>query len=125
MPQHGAAQAALRRLQTEASLPWISRQVLREYLAVATRPQASVAALPMKDAIADVRRFRLTFNVLDDGPDVFDFLLRLLAAHPGAGKQVHDANLVAVMLTHGITRLLTFNVADFRRFGNLIDIMTL
>ena len=77
----------------------------------------------MKEAIADVRRFRLTFNVLDDGPDVFDLLLHLLAAHPGAGKQVHDANLVAVMLTHGITRLLTFNSADFHRFGDLIDVI--
>ena len=124
MPQHGDAQAGLRRLQTEASTLWISRQVLREYLAVATRPQASVASLPMDKAIADVCRFRLAFNVLDDGPDVFDLLLQLLAAHPGAGKQVHDANLVAVMLTHGITRLLTFNAADFRRFDKLIEVVT-
>ncbi len=77
----------------------------------------------MKEAIADVRRFRLAFNALGDGPDVFDFLLHLLAAHPGAGKQVHDANLVAVMLTHDITRLLTFNSADFHRFGDLIDVI--
>jgi len=40
--------------------------------------------------------------------------------HPTRGKQVHDANLVATMLVHGVTRLLTFNVADFRRFGAVI-----
>ena len=37
------------------------------------------------------------------------------------GKQVHDANIVATMLAHGETRLLTFNQADFRRFAGLIE----
>jgi predicted nucleic acid-binding protein len=36
---------------------------------------------------------------------------------------VHDANLVATMLAHGITRLLTFNAADFRRFGSLVELV--
>ena len=36
------------------------------------------------------------------------------------GKQVHDARLVAVCHVHGVTNLLTFNVAHFAplaRFG--------
>jgi hypothetical protein len=36
---------------------------------------------------------------------------------------VHDANMVATMLVHGETRLLTFNEADFRRFSSVIDIV--
>jgi predicted nucleic acid-binding protein len=36
---------------------------------------------------------------------------------------VHDANLVATMLEHRIRRLLTFNEADFRRFGGLIEVV--
>ena len=79
----------------------------------------------MADAIADVHDFRAAFNVMEDRPDVFDRLLRLLAAHPGAGKQVHDANLVATMLAYGISRFLTFNAADFRRFDKLIEVVTL
>ena len=121
-PQHGAAQTALARLRAGASPLWLSAQVLREYLAAATRPQPSGPALPMAAAIADVRRFRLAFNLAEDGPDVLDRLLQLLAAHPGAGKQIHDANLVATMLAHRVTRLLTFNVADFRRFGQAITL---
>jgi predicted nucleic acid-binding protein len=35
------------------------------------------------------------------------------------GKQIHDANIVAVMLTHGIHRLATYNQADFQRFGEI------
>ena len=41
----------------------------------------------------------------------------------GAGLDTPDANLVATMLAHGITRLLTFNVADFQRFGSLIEVV--
>jgi predicted nucleic acid-binding protein len=39
------------------------------------------------------------------------------------GRQVHDANIVATMLAHGETRLLTFNEADFRRFSSVIEIV--
>lgn len=78
----------------------------------------------MEAAIADVRRFLLVFNVLKDDLDVFECLMQLLATHPGSGKQVHDANLVATMLTHGIARLLTFNGSDFRRFGDIVEIIS-
>ena len=43
---------------------------------------------------------------------------------PLAGKQVHDANIVATMLAHGRRRLATFNVKDFIRFGDRIEIVT-
>jgi predicted nucleic acid-binding protein len=33
------------------------------------------------------------------------------------GTQLYDARLVAAMLAHGIDRILTFNVADFSRYG--------
>jgi predicted nucleic acid-binding protein len=37
------------------------------------------------------------------------------------GKQIHDANIVATMLAYGERRLLTFNVADFRRYVDHIE----
>lgn len=67
-----------------------------------------------------MRRFRLAFNLAASGPDVLDRLLQLLAAYPGAGKQVQDAKRVATMLAHGVRRLLTSNAADFRCFGRAI-----
>ncbi|BBO19276.1 type II toxin-antitoxin system VapC family toxin [Candidatus Brocadia pituitae] len=42
-----------------------------------------------------------------------------------SGKQVHDANLVATMLVHGIHSLLTCNVDDFKRYKGLIKILLL
>jgi predicted nucleic acid-binding protein len=109
-------------LEAEGSTLLVSRQVLREYLAVVTRTQATAPALPLAAAIADVRRFRAAFDVAAEGPGVLDRLLDLLAAGRGTGRQVHDANIVATMLAHGIGRLLTFNSADFRQFSPAIDI---
>jgi len=120
--QHAAALAALTRLEGEGSTLWVSPQVLREYLAAVTRPQATASALQMATAIADVRRFRAAFDVAGERPSVLDRLLDLLATHSGTGRQVHDANIVATMLEQGIRRLLTFNAADFRRFARIIHI---
>ncbi len=39
------------------------------------------------------------------------------------GRQVHDANIVATMLAHGETRLLTANRSDFRRFEPRIELV--
>lgn len=110
--EHTAAQAALARLEREGRGLWISLQILREYLAAVTRPQATAPALPTATAVADVRRFQRVFHVAEDGPAVLDRLLELLGTRYGAGRQVHDTNIVATMIEHGINRLLTFNAAD-------------
>ncbi len=115
--QHAAAKAALTRLEGPCgSAPRCFASISRR------EPQATAPALPMATAIADVRRFRTTFDVAGEHAGVLDRLLNLLAGSRGAGRQVHDANIVATMLEQGIRRLLTFNAADFRRFGRIIDL---
>ena len=104
---------------------WISRQVLREYLAAVTRPQPGIPPLPLASASVDIENFTRDFNIAEDGPRVTESLLAVLARHPAAGRQVHDANIVATMLTHGLRRLLTFNTSDFRRFAPVIDLVKL
>ena len=54
---------------------------------------------------------------------MWDQLIELSRRCSFGGRQVHDANIVATMLAHGERRLLTFNEADFRRFGALIEII--
>jgi len=44
---------------------------------------------------------------------------RLVVAHLCHGRVSYVARLVAAMRTHGITRLLTLNTADFARFPGL------
>ena len=118
-PGHARARIALGQLEKDGAPLWISRQVMREYLAVVTRPQVTAPPLAMASAVGDVRRFRSSFQVAEDGAPVLDRLLFLLDRYPGAGKQVHDTNIVATMVEHG---LLTFNTADFRRFSGVIEL---
>lgn len=119
---HKTAIAALRALAEREAPLWISRQVIREYLAAMTRPQGSQPTLSMTEAVADVIRLEMEFMVADETAVVTSRLLDLLGHIPTAGKQVHDANIVATMLAHNIPRLLTFNTADFRRFEPLITL---
>jgi predicted nucleic acid-binding protein len=114
---HAAATVLLRQMEVAGAALWISGQVLREYLAAVTRSQGAIAALPMSVSLERVRFFAQRFWLIEDGPEVRTRLMSLLANYSVAGKQVHDTNIVATMLTNGITRLLTFNVADFRRFA--------
>ncbi len=101
----------------------ISRQVIREYLAVVTRPQTWSSPLSLDEAIGDVNRMLSDFEMLEDGPGVTGRLCRLLREVPVGGRQIHDANIVATMLTYGERRLLTFNAGDFRRYGNRIELL--
>ena len=122
-PHHRIAVSNLDRLGNSPETLRISRQVLREYLVVVTRPQSWSTPLPMADAVEDVRRLAMSFAVLEVGPGVMEMLTALCRKVPIAGKQVHDANIVATMLAHGERRLLTFNTRDFRRYGDRIDLI--
>ena len=102
----------------------ISRQVVREYLSVVTRPQTQPIAITREDALDDVNRLISSFEVLEDGPVVTESLIALCREVSIGGRQIHDANIVATMLAHGERRLLTFNTADFRRYGDRIELVT-
>lgn len=123
--QHELARARMDALDQAGNPLWVSPQILREYLAVVTRPQAALPALPAAAALRDIREFEARFEVARETPPVFAGLLALLGTVPIGGRQVHDANLVATMLEAGVRRLLTFNIRDFRRFAGLIDLETI
>jgi predicted nucleic acid-binding protein len=92
-------------------------------MAASTRPQSWSRALTLGEAAADLGAFIRRFTVLEDGPAVWDELMKLSRSFAFGGKQVHDANIVATMLAHGERRLLTFNEGDFRRFGSVIEVV--
>ena len=121
-PHHDSARDSLERALRGPELLRISRQIMREYLAVATRPQAWPAPITRSEALDDVRRLDDAFQVLEDGPRVTDMLVDLCRDVAVGGRQVHDANIVATMLAYGERRLLTLNAGDFRRYGNRIEL---
>ena len=122
VPDHEVAKASLQRAFGEPEPLRISRQVLREYLAVVTRPQTWLVPIPREDVLKDVERLVVTYEV-EDGAVVTDLLVSLCREVPVGGRQIHDANIVATMLAYGERRLLTFNTADFRRHRNRIELL--
>lgn len=96
---------------------YISRQVLREYLAVLSRPQSSFKNIPQASVLLWLKTWRERCRVLDDTEIVMETLWQLYADIPFGGKQVHDANLVATMFSVGLDTLVTANTVDFARFA--------
>ena len=121
-------QVALNAIQTyydaEVEL-WISRQILREFMAVLTRPQTFAQPQPISKITKRVRFFERHFRMAEDSHDITERLLALMEQIPIGGKQVHDANIVATMQVYGIHHLLTHNVRDFERFAESITILPL
>lgn len=60
-----------------------------------------------------ISRLRGQFVLLDEGPAAFERWLALVNAAEIRGKRAHDARLAAVMLSQGVTHVLTLNTADF------------
>ena len=122
-PNHSRARHWMRTAIEGKEQLRISRQVLREYLATVTRPQPWSNPVSMLVALDHVATLETNMEILEDGPDVTEMLVELCGTVPVAGKQVHDANIVATMLARGERRLMTFNATDFRHYGDRITLV--
>lgn len=104
----------------------ISPQIVREYLAVATRPTtANGLGLAADLAVVNVRRLLASLRLLPEGSASTARLLDLLGDVTVAGRQVHDAHVVAVALTHGAEALVTDDARHFQRFSDLLIVESL
>jgi len=101
-PWHTEAREWLVALHDAGLTLCVTPQILREYLVVLTRGT-----------------LLQTLTVLDETGAVASALIELLQRYPLRGKRIHDANIVAAMLTHGITRLATYNLDDFTVFQEI------
>jgi predicted nucleic acid-binding protein len=102
---------------------YTSGQIIREYLSVATRPAAlNGLGLTVPDALDNARAFRSRMLLLAEDAKVADRLAELLEESKSSGKQVHDANVVATMLVHGVDLVVTLNTGDFARFAQHVQV---
>jgi predicted nucleic acid-binding protein len=117
---HTDARRAATTLTRQGNQVSIIAQNLIEFWAVATRPTVNNGlALSTADTAAHIKTFQQTFTLLPDTPQIFVEWQRLVEAHSVSGRQAHDTRLVAAMLAHNATHLLTFNEADFKRYGEI------
>ncbi|TVQ26252.1 MAG: PIN domain-containing protein [Spirochaetaceae bacterium] len=89
-------------------------QILREYLAVCTRPATSNGfGMDTSQALQNMRWFRAQCVFLEETFDVFQTFIKIVVKYGTHGTRMHDANIAAVCLTYAIDRLVTLNAADF------------
>jgi predicted nucleic acid-binding protein len=97
----------------------ITPQVIREYLVVLTRGKVFTETFTVAQTLHEVEAILKTVSVLDETTEAAEQLRSLVKKHDVRGKSIHDANVVAVMLTHGVQGLVTYNAVDFKRFTEI------
>lgn len=120
-PHHTLAVNALAALLARGDAISLTAQNLIEFWSVASRPtEANGLGWPVATARQEIDRLLAQFPLLEETPAIFAHWRQLVADHQITGRRVHDARLVAVMLAHGVTHLLTFNGDDFRAFDEIV-----
>jgi predicted nucleic acid-binding protein len=98
----------------------IAPQVLYEFWAVATRPlTANGLGFSASRADSEMSRIRRVSLLYDDDSNILSMWHDVVTKYQVLGKKAHDARLVAAMLRHRVTHLLTFNGRDFAQYGEI------
>lgn len=119
-PWHEESRRWLSGLISEGVQLCASPQILREYLVVLTRGEVFAQTFTPKEALDVVSTLRSSLDILIETKVAFEQLRRLVRRHEVSGAPVHDANVVATMQAHGVSRLATYNQNDFQRYDEIV-----
>jgi predicted nucleic acid-binding protein len=120
-PLHKSVRAAVRTVKTAGADLAMAWQNVAEFWNVCTRPASARGGLGLSIAETN-QRLRLLeriVRVLPDSAAAYPIWRNLVVSLSVAGVQVHDARLVALMQSQGMTHILTLNSADFARFAGI------
>ena len=121
MHKHAVDAAAL--LRTGGETLCIVPQNLYEYWVVCTRPKgANGLGLSVPEAELELNKLADLLTVVEDTSAILPIWRKLVIQHQVIGKNAHDTRLVAAMIVHKIERILTFNVADFQRYKEIVAV---
>jgi predicted nucleic acid-binding protein len=118
-PLHPMVRVAVRKLRQDGHRLQATSQNFVEFWNVATRPtDKNGLGLTPDQADRSLRLLERLFPVLPDGPGLYAQWRTIVVQFGVSGVQVHDARLVAAMITNNITQILTFNTKDFTRYAS-------
>ncbi len=123
-PQYPTISAALTLLDQQGETVYITAQNLVEFQALASRPvTANGWGMTTAQASAEARKIEAIFPLLPETPAIYPLWRNLIDTYNVIGRQVYDARLVAVMLAHGISHILTLDPTGFRRYAAIITVV--
>jgi predicted nucleic acid-binding protein len=113
--------SVIRELHQRGEVLCVIPQNIYEFWAVSTRPRAGANGLGLSvlECEMEVARIKRLFLLLPDLSGLFGEWETLVRDHSCHGRVSHDARIVAAMRTHGVSKILTFNAADFVRFPDV------
>lgn len=119
-PTHQQAVNAVKTFLSNGDRVCLIPQNLIEFWNVATRPvdKNGFGWSPKKTDV-EISRLESLLTLLPDSQTIYREWRKIVLDNSVLGKQVHDARIVAAMNVHQITKLLTFNLKDFKRFGHI------
>ena len=117
-PASPRARRAMKVLFRQGHRLCVAKQTLVESWVVATRPREANGfgyfAQFTAEGISKVKRL---FYLLAEADDIYLAWEKLVLSNKVLGKTAHDARLVAAMQVHSISRILTFDADDFKRYA--------
>ncbi len=116
---HNRAEAELVRRGENGDLLCVSSQLIRELISVCTLGRNLSRPLKWEEIQQQLDALLAQTVFLSESELSTRKLIELGSRYTVIGKQIHDTNIVATMLTHGLTRLVTFNPDDFKRFTEI------
>lgn len=120
LPEHEAIHSALERLRRVGVPLFVAIQNISEFWNVSTRPEAQNGfGLGHARVRKRIELIEANCQVLTKSPESYVIWKRLVEDRSITGVAVHDARLVSVMLVAGITKILTLNERDFRRYSEI------
>lgn len=119
-PMRPDARRALLALRKQGEDLCIIPQNIIEFWAVATRPSADNGlGLTVDEATRETKKLKRIFRLRPDSAAIFAEWEKIVSQYQVTGKPTHDARLVAAMVAHKMTHILTFNTKDFKRFAEI------
>ncbi|HEU5015181.1 MAG TPA: PIN domain-containing protein [Roseiflexaceae bacterium] len=119
-PLHTTMRVAVRKLRQDGHQLCIAPQNCVEFWNVATRPTTQNGyGLSTSEADTALRLIERLFPLLPEQPTVYAEWRKLVVQFSVSGVQVHDARLVATMLSHSINHMITANTDDFTRYTSI------
>lgn len=117
-PRYQIVQDTVHKLEAEEHQLRTISQNFAEFWNVSTRPtERNGFGRTSFETGQLLQRLERLFRLLPDSPATYPEWKRLVVNYSVLGVQVHDARLVAAMLVHDVTHILTFNTQDFTRYA--------
>lgn len=123
-PENRPIRQAFRTLSRRQERLIVTVQNIAEFWNVSTRPVDKNGYGLSRETVG--RRLATVERICDvtcEDDDSYATWKNLVQTHGIVGVAVHDARLVSVMLSRGISTIITLNAQDFRRYGGITAVL--